>query len=70
MLRVGEERARKKYGSALMTETKALSFVEGNAQDLNNFEDDSFDIYTIAFGLRNVTDVVRTKGGLEEEKMN
>ena len=38
--------------------TKALSFVEGNAQDLNNFEDNSFDLYTIAFGLRNVTDVV------------
>lgn len=57
MLRVGEARARKKYGSSLITESKALSFVEGNAQDLNNFEDNSFDLYTIAFGLRNVTDV-------------
>lgn len=58
MLRVGEARARKKYGSSLITESKALSFVEGNAQDLHNFEDNSFDLYTIAFGLRNVTDVV------------
>eukprot|EP00970_Alexandrium_tamarense_P000129 scaffold17_cov194-Alexandrium_tamarense.AAC.8 len=56
MLRVGEARARKKYGSALLDESKALSFVEGNAQYLP-FEDDSFDVYTIAFGLRNVTDV-------------
>jgi ubiquinone/menaquinone biosynthesis methyltransferase len=57
MLRVGEARAKKKYGSSLITKSKALSFVEGNAQDLNNFEDNSFDLYTIAFGLRNVTDV-------------
>lgn len=57
MLRVGEARARKKYGSSLIEGSKALSFVEGNAQDLNNFEDNSFDLYTIAFGLRNVTDV-------------
>jgi len=57
MLRVGEARARKKYGSSVITGSKALTFVEGNAQDLNNFEDNSFDLYTIAFGLRNVTDV-------------
>ena len=58
MLRVGEARARKKYGSSVIEGSKALSFVEGNAQDLNNFEDNTFDLYTIAFGLRNVTDVV------------
>lgn len=63
MLRVGEARARKKYGSTLITESKALSFVEGNAQNLKDFEDNSFDLYTIAFGLRNVTDVDK---GLEE----
>eukprot|EP00986_Skeletonema_menzelii_P000030 scaffold5_cov144-Skeletonema_menzelii.AAC.16 len=56
MLRVGETRARKRYGSALFDETCALKFVEGNAQYLP-FEDNSFDLYTIAFGLRNVTDV-------------
>jgi ubiquinone/menaquinone biosynthesis methyltransferase len=57
MLRVGERRARDRFGSALLDESKALSFVEGNAQDLHQFEDNSFDLYTIAFGLRNVTDV-------------
>mmetsp|Transcript_2260 Transcript_2260/g.5359 ORF Transcript_2260/g.5359 Transcript_2260/m.5359 type:complete len:329 (-) Transcript_2260:714-1700(-) len=57
MLRVGEARARKKYGSSVMEDSKALSFVEGNAQDLHQFEDNTFDLYTIAFGLRNVTDV-------------
>jgi ubiquinone/menaquinone biosynthesis C-methylase UbiE len=36
----------------------SLSFVQGNAQDLCDFEDNTFDLYTIAFGLRNVTDVV------------
>lgn len=57
MLRVGEERARQRFGQAVLEQTKALSFVEGNAQSLTDFEDDSFDLYTIAFGLRNVTDV-------------
>ena len=73
MLRVGEMRARKKYGDALLhdnymdastasfsssssSSSSALRFVEGNAQHLP-FESNSFDIYTIAFGLRNVTDV-------------
>jgi ubiquinone/menaquinone biosynthesis C-methylase UbiE len=59
MLRVGEARARDRYGSSLLDGTKALSFVEGNAQSLD-FPDNSFDLYTIAFGLRNVTDVVST----------
>ena len=56
MLRVGDKRARTKYGSALLEDSKSLKFVEGNAQYLP-FEDESFDLYTIAFGLRNVTDV-------------
>jgi len=33
-----------------------LSFVEGNAETLPAFGDASFDSYTIAFGIRNVTD--------------
>jgi len=57
MLRVGERRARERYGSLLLDESKALSFVQGNAQELLQFDDNSFDIYTIAFGLRNVTDI-------------
>jgi len=57
MLRVGEERARERFGRAVLEESKSLSFVEGNAQSLTNFSDNTFDLYTIAFGLRNVTDV-------------
>jgi ubiquinone/menaquinone biosynthesis methyltransferase len=58
MLRVGKDRAMAKYGPTLLENgSQALSFVEGNAQDLHNFPDEQFDLYTIAFGLRNVTDV-------------
>jgi ubiquinone/menaquinone biosynthesis methyltransferase len=57
MLRVGERRARQRYGNAILDETKALQFVPGNAQSLHNFDKDSFDLYTISFGLRNVTDI-------------
>mmetsp|Transcript_28073 Transcript_28073/g.41352 ORF Transcript_28073/g.41352 Transcript_28073/m.41352 type:complete len:317 (+) Transcript_28073:46-996(+) len=56
MLQVGEKRARERYGNALIDKNKSLAFVEGNAQDLP-FEDNKFDLFTIAFGLRNVTDV-------------
>jgi ubiquinone/menaquinone biosynthesis methyltransferase len=57
MLRVGEKRARERYGNQLLDgDTKALQFVQGNAQDLH-FDDNQFDLYTIAFGLRNVTNV-------------
>lgn len=63
MLRVGERRARERYGDRLLDGDGlgggALRFVQGNAQDLHQFEDNSFDLYTIAFGLRNVTDVDR-----------
>lgn len=57
MLRVGERRARERYGDRLLDETQALQFVQGNAETLLQFEDNSFDLYTIAFGLRNVTNV-------------
>jgi ubiquinone/menaquinone biosynthesis methyltransferase len=56
MLRVGERRARDRYGNAVLDNSQALKFKEGNAQDLD-FDENSFDLYTIAFGLRNVTDV-------------
>jgi demethylmenaquinone methyltransferase/2-methoxy-6-polyprenyl-1,4-benzoquinol methylase len=47
MLRVGEERAKKwRFGSQ-------AKFVEANAEELP-FADESFDAYTIAFGIRNV----------------
>lgn len=47
MLRVGRGRAEKAGLDA------NISFVEGNAEELP-FPDDSFDAYTIAFGIRNV----------------
>jgi len=47
MLGVGAERAQKKGLS------DNLTFVEANAEELP-FEDNSFDAYTIAFGIRNV----------------
>jgi len=61
MLQIGKQRARERY-NALLDETKALKFEEGSAENLP-FEDDTFDLYTIAFGLRNVTN---TNKALEE----
>ena len=57
MLRVGERRAVERYGRGLIESSHALTFLQGNAQALDQFDENSFDLYTIAFGLRNVTDV-------------
>ncbi len=46
MLGVGRERAGSRYGNH-------IDFIEANAESLP-FEDNSFDAYTIAFGIRNV----------------
>jgi 2-methoxy-6-polyprenyl-1,4-benzoquinol methylase len=61
MLRVGKARAEERYPSAVMG---GVDFVEANAEELP-FDDDSFDVYTIAFGLRNVT---HTAKALEEAR--
>ena len=50
MLSVGASRVQEAVGNL----ASHVGFVEGNAEKLP-FPDDSFDIYTIAFGLRNVT---------------
>ena len=39
-----------------LAEDRALVWVEGDAEALN-FEDNSMDGYTIAFGIRNVTHI-------------
>jgi ubiquinone/menaquinone biosynthesis methyltransferase len=50
MLEVGKKRAVER-GSF-----HDLDFKVVNAEDLSQFESDSHDLYTIAFGIRNVTD--------------
>jgi demethylmenaquinone methyltransferase/2-methoxy-6-polyprenyl-1,4-benzoquinol methylase len=55
MLRVGAERAKRwRYPAQ-------ASFVEANAEELP-FEDNSFDAYTIAFGIRNVPRIQQALG--------
>lgn len=56
MLQVGEARA------ARLGHTAGISWVEGDAQALP-FPDNSFDVYTVAFGIRNV---VRVEEALAE----
>lgn len=66
MLAVGQSRAEQKGlldkgpGSTKvqLVDRPALEFVVGNAEQLP-FPDDSVDLYTIAFGIRNVTNVPR-----------
>lgn len=55
MLRVGEERAAKRPQLAAPG-APALRWVQGDAEALP-FADGSFDLYSIAFGIRNVTTV-------------
>lgn len=50
MLEVGRQRAKEQ---GIYDE---LQFMELNAENLENIESDSLDLYTIAFGIRNVTD--------------
>lgn len=54
MLAVGAERAEKRGLSH-------IEFIEGNAEELP-FEDNSFDAYTIAFGIRNVPQIDKALG--------
>lgn len=50
MLKIGKQKARShQYGAG-------LSWVVGDAEELP-FDDDKFDVYTIAFGIRNVTHI-------------
>ncbi|KAA8535736.1 hypothetical protein F0562_030762 [Nyssa sinensis] len=52
MLSVGKKRAQERG----LGEDRSLVWVEGDAEALN-FEDDSMDGYTVAFGIRNVTHI-------------
>ncbi|XP_074062117.1 2-methoxy-6-polyprenyl-1,4-benzoquinol methylase, mitochondrial [Macrotis lagotis] len=50
MLKVGKQKAR------TLGHNKGLAWVVGDAEELP-FDDDKFDVYTIAFGIRNVTHI-------------
>ncbi|CAI9103314.1 OLC1v1001775C1 [Oldenlandia corymbosa var. corymbosa] len=52
MLNVGKKRAQERG----LSEVRSLVWVEGDAEALN-FDDNSMDGYTIAFGIRNVTHI-------------
>lgn len=54
MLQVGIDRAEKRG-------VEGLLWAQENAEELS-FEDKSFDVYTIAFGIRNVTHIERALG--------
>jgi ubiquinone/menaquinone biosynthesis methyltransferase len=54
MLKVGQDRAKERYPA--LPPSVQLRFVEGDAQKLP-LDDHSIDLYTIAFGIRNVTDI-------------
>lgn len=59
MLAVGEERS-KTLGyaaSASRPESPELQWMQGDAMNLHQIPDNSIDLYTIAFGIRNVTKV-------------
>lgn len=51
MLRVGQERSKS------LSFADRLSWRVGNAEDLVNEKDNSYDVYTIAFGIRNCTNL-------------
>ncbi|CAI5709205.1 hypothetical protein KXD40_004795 [Peronospora effusa] len=55
MLEVGKERAAKVWQHV---DPSLFRWIEGNAEHLD-FKDNSFDVYTIVFGIRNVTHVDR-----------
>lgn len=50
------EEAKQKF-AVIPNPKNKISFEVGNAEDLSQFEDNYFDLYTIVFGIRNVTDV-------------
>ena len=47
---------RKRGESSRFASTDRLKFIEANAEKLDMIEDNSIDLYTVAFGIRNFTD--------------
>jgi len=53
MLDIAEEKGRKDEGTEARRSDESIEYIHGDAMDLP-FEDESFDVLSIAFGIRNV----------------
>ena len=62
MLRLAEGKRDRQFGKQLANGAESLTFLEADTQHLP-FEDDRFQIVSVAFGLRNVTN---TELGIQE----
>ncbi|GAA5822750.1 hypothetical protein JCM10212_000320 [Sporobolomyces blumeae] len=53
------EEGKKRFAKTMYHNTPQVSFMLGNAEELDEIESNSLDLYTIAFGIRNVTHIDR-----------
>ncbi|GAA5925420.1 2-hexaprenyl-6-methoxy-1,4-benzoquinone methyltransferase [Sporobolomyces koalae] len=53
------EEGKKRFAKTMYHNTPQVSFTLGNAENLDEIESNSLDLYTIAFGIRNVTHIDR-----------
>ncbi|GAA5948171.1 hypothetical protein JCM3765_007142 [Sporobolomyces pararoseus] len=53
------EEGKKRFAKSMYHNTPQVSFMLGNAEELTEIESNSLDLYTIAFGIRNVTHIDR-----------
>ncbi|MCJ1444534.1 MAG: 2-hexaprenyl-6-methoxy-1,4-benzoquinone methyltransferase [Stictis urceolatum] len=53
------EEGKKRSLETPYSKSDRLSFLEANAEELNTIQDNSIDLYTVAFGIRNFTDKQR-----------
>lgn len=69
MLEVGKKRAE---GVLTKDERSRVDWLEADAENLSTIPDNAFDVYTIAFGIRNCVhvDKVRTQICTETECLN
>ncbi|GAA5935500.1 hypothetical protein JCM10213_004042 [Rhodosporidiobolus nylandii] len=51
------EEGKKRFARTMYHNTPQVSFTLGNAEDLADIPSNSLDLYTIAFGIRNVTNI-------------
>ncbi|GAA6001309.1 hypothetical protein JCM10207_006602 [Rhodosporidiobolus poonsookiae] len=53
------EEGKKRFAKTMYHGTPQVGFILGNAEDLSTIPDNSLDLYTIAFGIRNCTHIDR-----------